>query len=91
MNAYAKPLPKIAAVQSTQQIPEDELLDVAIHEFDPGLPKDVSDEDAPAKKRIYPDVRKAEKLLGFRPKVELEEGLRRTIDWYRKKGECAAK
>lgn len=55
-----KPLPKIAAVQSTQQIPEDELLDVAIHEFDPGLPKDVSDEDALAKKRIYPDVRKAE-------------------------------
>lgn len=38
-----------------------------------------------------PDVRKAEKLLGFRPKVELEEGLRRTIEWYRKKGECAAK
>jgi nucleoside-diphosphate-sugar epimerase len=38
-----------------------------------------------------PDVRKAEKLLGFRPKVELEEGLKRTLDWYRKKAECAAK
>ena len=55
-----KPLPKIAAVQSAQQIPQEELLDVAIHEFDPGLPKDVSDEDALAKRRIYPDVRKAE-------------------------------
>jgi len=32
-----------------------------------------------------PDVRKAEKLLGFKPKIELEEGLRRTIDWYRTK------
>ncbi len=32
-----------------------------------------------------PDVRKAEKLIGFKPKVELEEGLRRTIDWYRAK------
>ncbi len=32
-----------------------------------------------------PDVRKAEKLIGFKPKVELEEGLLRTIDWYRAK------
>ena len=38
-----------------------------------------------------PDVRKAEKLLGFRPRVELEEGLARTIEWYRKKAESAAK
>ena len=30
-----------------------------------------------------PDVRKAEKLLGFRARVDLEEGLRRTIEWYR--------
>lgn len=34
-----------------------------------------------------PDVHKAEKLLGFKPKVELEEGLLRTLDWYRKKAE----
>jgi nucleoside-diphosphate-sugar epimerase len=32
-----------------------------------------------------PDVHKAEKLLGFRPKVELEEGIARTIEWYRHK------
>jgi nucleoside-diphosphate-sugar epimerase len=38
-----------------------------------------------------PDVQKAGKLLGFRPKVELEEGLARTIAWYRKKQESAAK
>lgn len=37
-----------------------------------------------------PDVQKAGKLLGFRPKVELEEGLARTIAWYRKKQESAA-
>lgn len=55
-----RPLPKIAAVQSTQQIPQEELLDVAIREFEPGVPKDVTDEDALAKRRIYPDVRKAE-------------------------------
>lgn len=32
-----------------------------------------------------PDIRKAERLLGYRPKVELEEGLLRTIQWYRRK------
>ena len=32
-----------------------------------------------------PDISKARKLLGFEPKVELEEGLLRTIEWYRKK------
>ncbi|MCC6540034.1 MAG: SDR family NAD(P)-dependent oxidoreductase [Bryobacterales bacterium] len=30
-----------------------------------------------------PSIAKAERLLGFEPKVDLEEGLRRTIDWYR--------
>jgi len=29
------------------------------------------------------DTLKAERLLGFRARVSLEEGLRRTIDWYR--------
>jgi nucleoside-diphosphate-sugar epimerase len=32
-----------------------------------------------------PDVRKAEELLDFRAHVELEEGLMRTIEWYRRK------
>jgi nucleoside-diphosphate-sugar epimerase len=32
-----------------------------------------------------PDVHKAEKLLGYRPKVELEEGIARTVEWYRSK------
>lgn len=31
-----------------------------------------------------PDIAKARKLLGFNPKIDLEEGLLRTIDWYRK-------
>lgn len=38
-----------------------------------------------------PDVHKAEKLLGFKPRVELEEGLSRTIEWYRQKVLATAK
>lgn len=30
-----------------------------------------------------PDVSKAERLLGFKPRVDLDEGIQRTIDWYR--------
>jgi nucleoside-diphosphate-sugar epimerase len=30
-----------------------------------------------------PNIVKAQKLLGFSPKVDLEEGLRLTVDWYR--------
>jgi nucleoside-diphosphate-sugar epimerase len=29
------------------------------------------------------DISKARRILGFEPKVSLEEGLRRTVDWYR--------
>lgn len=32
-----------------------------------------------------PDIHKAERLLGYKPRVELEEGLTRTIEWYRQK------
>lgn len=38
-------------------------------------------EDDPAQRK--PDISKAEKLLGFTPKINLEEGLMRTIDYYR--------
>jgi len=44
-------------------------------EFHP-LPED----DPPRRK---PDISKAKKLLGWEPKVELEEGLKRTIEWFK--------
>lgn len=31
-----------------------------------------------------PDIQKAKQLLGFEPKVDLNEGLKRTIEWYKK-------
>jgi hypothetical protein len=56
-----KPLAKINPVQAQQQIASDELLDVGVQIFDPGIPPELAkDEDALAKKRIYPDLRKAE-------------------------------
>lgn len=69
-----RPLPKVNAVQATQQIPEAELLDVAIQEFDAGVPAALAgDEEALAKKRIYPDVRKAEsRMIPGRLKATLE-------------------
>ena len=33
------------------------------------------------------DISKARSMLGYEPKVSLEEGIRRTMDWYRKKME----
>lgn len=34
-------------------------------------------------RRRCPDISKAERLLGYTPEVSLEEGLRRTIEWYK--------
>lgn len=68
-----RPLPKLNAVQSQQQIPDDQLLDLAIREFDPGIPADTTDEDALAKRRIYPDVRRAEsRILPAKLRATLE-------------------
>src|SRR5690606_34004711 len=47
--------------QAQTQIPEDQLLDVAVRNFDPGIPEELADdEEALAKKRIFPDIRRAE-------------------------------
>jgi len=35
-------------------------------------------------KHSLADISKAEAQLGYRPKVNFEEGLRRTVEWYRK-------
>ena len=35
-------------------------------------------------KRTYADVSKARKLLGYEPSIPIEEGIRRTVEWFRK-------
>jgi hypothetical protein len=74
-----RPIPKIAAKQATVHIPEAELLDVGIRVFDPGIPKNLEgDEEALAKKRIYPDLRKAE--ARYMPTL-LRATLEETAQW----------
>lgn len=34
-------------------------------------------------RRRVPDIRRAQQVLGFRAKVPLEEGLRKTVEWFR--------
>jgi len=34
-----------------------------------------------------PRIEKATELLGFEPKIDLNEGIRRTVEWYRQKGQ----
>jgi len=36
--------------------------------------------------RRVPDISKAQKILGFKAKISLEDGLAKTIDWFRKRG-----
>jgi len=66
----------VEAIQAEVEIPEDQLLDVGIHLFGPGLPED--DESALEEKGIYPDVRKSEaRWIPF----HLKDTLERTANW----------
>jgi len=79
VTAETKPIPKIEAKQAVVHIPEAELLDVGIRVFDPGIPKNLEgDDEALAKKRIYPDLRKAE--ARYMPTL-LRQTLEETAQW----------
>jgi len=47
--------------------------------YDPPRPADIRDS--------YASIQKAEALLGYRPTLEVQEGLRRTVEWF-KRLEC---
>ncbi len=56
-----RPLPILQATQATTEIPANQLLDVGVHIFDPGVPKEVEeDPELMDKRRIYPEIRQAE-------------------------------
>ena len=48
---------------------------------------DIEDSDRTAKREIYkriPDISKARKILGYKPKYSLEEGVKKTVEWWRR-------
>ena len=47
--------------------------------------------DFPDVELRIPDIKKAERLLGFRARVDLEDGLQRTLDWYRQRLETTGR
>lgn len=74
-----RPLPLRQAEQATEEVPAARLLDVGIHLFDPGIPKEVEEDPEQAdKQRIYPEIRKAE--ARYMP-TRLRETLVGTAQW----------
>ncbi len=56
-----RPLPQLQAVQAVNEVAAPRLLDVGIHIFDPGIPKEVlEDPERAAEERVYPEIRNAE-------------------------------
>jgi hypothetical protein len=52
-----RPMTRIVAQKATAEVPQDELLDVAVRLFDPNVPKDVKTQE---EEGIFPEVRDAE-------------------------------
>jgi hypothetical protein len=70
-----RPMTPIVPTRATAEIPQDELLDVGVHLFDPNIPADEKEQE---KRRIFPDVRKAESR--YMP-VMLRDTLEGTGQW----------
>ena len=74
-----RPLPQLQAVQAVEEVPAERLLDVGIHLFDPGIPKEVEENpDLADEKRIYPEIRRAE--ARYMPS-QLRDTLEGTAQW----------
>lgn len=56
-----RPLPQLQAVQATEEVTAERLLDVGIRVFDAGIPREIEENpDLADEKRIYPEIRRAE-------------------------------
>jgi hypothetical protein len=70
-----RPVAPVVAKKAVAEIPQDELLDVGIHLFEPNIPADPDEQE---KRRVFPDVRKAESR--YMP-VMLRDTLEGTGQW----------
>ena len=70
-----RPVQRIAAQKATTEIPENELLDVAVRLFDPNVPQDPKEQE---EQMVFPDVRNAESR--YIP-VEIRDTLEGTGQW----------
>ena len=70
-----RPMTRIVAVKATAEVPQDELLDVAVRLFDPNVPQDPKQQE---EEGIFPDVRNAESR--YIP-VTLRDTLEGTGQW----------
>lgn len=74
-----RPLPILQATQATTEIPAEQLLDVGVHIFDPGIPKELEENPELADKlRIYPEIRRAEARYAA---MQLRDVLEGTGHW----------
>ena len=74
-----RPQPVLQATQATIEVPEEQLLDVGVHIFDPGIPKAVEDDpEMMDKLRVYPDIRQAEARYMA---MQLRDTLEDTGNW----------
>jgi len=74
-----RPLPQLQAVQATDEVASERLLDVGIRVFDAGIPKEVEENpDLADEKRVYPDIRRAE--ARYLPS-QLRDTLAGTAQW----------
>ena len=70
-----RPVQRIAAQKATTEIPENELLDVAVRLFDPNVPTDPEEQE---EQMVFPEVRNAESR--YIP-VEIRDTLEGTGQW----------
>jgi hypothetical protein len=74
-----RPVPVLQATQATVEIPTEQLLDVGVHILDPGIPPEVEDDpELQDKKRIWPDIRRAEARYVA---MQLRDTLENTGHW----------
>jgi UDP-glucose 4-epimerase len=75
---------EVINVATARQISINELATTLGAVIGTSLPPVHADERVGDVRHSLADISKARELLGYEPEVDLEEGLRRTVDWYRR-------